>query len=67
MNFSFQEGELSTSQKQAVITLAQKKNRSKRLLKSLRPISLLNFDTKIISKALALRVKKLIHTMVRSD
>ena len=39
-------GQLSTSQKQAVIKLIKKKNRDKQLLKSWRPISLLNIDTK---------------------
>ena len=39
-------GQLSTSQKQAVIKLVKKKNRDKQLLKSWRPISLLNIDTK---------------------
>ena len=67
INFSFQEGELSTSQKEAAITLAEKKDRDKRLLKNWRAISLINVDDKIISKGLALRVKKVLHTIVHTD
>ena len=58
VNYSFKVGELSTSQKQAVITLIEKKGRDKRLVKNWRPISLMNVDTKIASKTLALRMKK---------
>ena len=58
LNYSFKVVELSTSQKQAVITLIEEKGRDKRLVKSWRPISLMNVDTKIASKALALRMKK---------
>ena len=57
LNYSFKVGELSTSQKQAVITLIEKKGRDRRLVKNWRPISLMNVDTKIPSKALALRLK----------
>jgi len=45
-------GELTTSQKQAVITLLDK-GKDRTLLKNWRPISLLNNDYKIISKAIA--------------
>ena len=50
-------GELSTSQKQAIITLTEKKGRDKRLVKKWRPISLMNVDVKIASKALSFRPK----------
>ena len=49
---------LSTSQRQAVIRLIEKKERDKRFLKNWRPISLLNDDYKIIAKALATRLKE---------
>ena len=57
-------GELSTSQKQAVITLIEKKSRDKRLIKNWRPILLMNVDTKIASKVLALRMKKVIPNII---
>ena len=54
----FISGELCTSQKQTVIKLIEKKDRDKRLIKNRRPISLLNIDTKLISKVIAIRLKK---------
>ena len=53
LNYSFTVGDLSTSQKQAVITLIEKKGRDKRLVKDWRPISLMNVNTKIASKVIA--------------
>ena len=50
-NHSFVKGELSSSQKQAVITLIQKKDRDIKLIKNWRPISLINIVIKIASKA----------------
>ena len=64
LNHSFSVGELSTSQRQAVIILIEKKGRDKRLVKNWRPISLMNADTKIASKILALRIKKVIRNLI---
>ena len=66
-NYSFEKGELSASQKQAVITLIQKKDRDVMLIKSWRPISLINVDSKIAFKALAARMKKVIHSLISYD
>ena len=50
---SFEVDQLTISQRQAIIKLIKKKERDKRLIKNWRPISLLNLDTKLLSKALA--------------
>ena len=44
LNYAFEYGELSNSQKQAVITLIEKKGKDKRLVKNWRAISLINVD-----------------------
>ena len=67
LNFSFNNVELSSSQKQAVITLIEKKDREKRLLKNWRPISVINVDCKIASKPLASRLIKVIPQIVHYD
>ena len=56
--------ELSTSQKQAVIKLIEKKDKGKRFIKNWRPVSLLNVDYKIISKALASKLKKALPNLI---
>ena len=67
LNYSFTVRELSTSQKQAVITLIEKKGRNKRLVKNWRRISLMNIDTKIASKVIALRMKKVLPNIINYD
>ena len=56
-----------SSQRQAVIVLIEKKNKDKRFLKNSRPISPINVDAKIESKAVALRIKKVIGNLVHCD
>ena len=60
-------GSLSVSQRQAVIKLLEKKDKDKRYIQNWRPISLLNVDTKIISKALAYRLKKVLPEIINYD
>ena len=57
-------GELSISQRQAIIKLIEKKDRDKRYIKNWRPISLLNVDTKIISKALSEKMKEVLPSLI---
>ena len=64
---SFIAGELSTSQKQSIIKLIEKKDRDKRFIKNWRPISLLNVDMKLISKVLASRLKSVISYIVNEN
>ena len=55
---------LSTSQRQAVIKLIEKKGRDKRFIKNWRPISILNVDYKIIAKTLATRLKETVPKLI---
>ena len=54
---------MSSSEKQAVITLIEKKDRDKRYIKNWRPISLLNVD----SKVLATRIKRVIYKLISNE
>ena len=65
-NECFSTGEMSCSQKQAVITLIEKgKDRS--FLENWRPISLVNVDAKIISKVLATRIKNVLPSIIHHN
>ena len=60
-------GELSSSQKQAVITLIEKKDCDKRLVKNWSQIFLINGDCNIPSKALVSSLKKVIPQIIHYD
>ncbi|MCV6606788.1 MAG: reverse transcriptase domain-containing protein, partial [Campylobacterales bacterium] len=55
------------SQKQAVITLIEKKGKDRSLLENWRPISLLNVDTKIMTKVLATRIKEVLPSIIHHN
>lgn len=62
-NYAYENGELSTSQRQATITLLDK-GKDRTQLKNWRPISLLNSDYKIMSKAIANRFTKYLSQLI---
>ena len=64
---SFNVGQLSTFQRQAVIILIEKKDKDKRMIKNWRPISLINGDAKIASKVLALRMQEVLASIINYD
>ena len=66
LNQSFEDGEMSISQRQAVITLIEKEGKDKRYISNWHPISMINVDSKVAPKCLALRLKKVIYTLVDS-
>jgi len=61
------DGIMTTSQRQSVISLLEKEGKDKLLLKNWRPISLINTDTKLFSKVLALRLRKVINKVVNPE
>ena len=66
MNASYTLGKLSTSQRQAVITLLDK-GKDRQLIKNWRPISMLNVDYKIVTKSIAERIKKHLPTLIHNN
>ena len=67
LNFCHDKGELTSSQKQALITLIENRGKDKTFIKNWRPISLLNVDVKIASKALVVKLKKVINKLIAYD
>ena len=67
LNFAFEHGELSTSHRQAVITLIEQKDKIRQKIQNWRPISLLNVDLKIGTKALALRLQDVLPYVIDDD
>ena len=67
-NSVFENGNLSSSQRKAVITLIHKgKDLARDNLKNWRPISLTNSDYKLLAKCLALRLGDVINDVVSGD
>ena len=55
---------MSRSQKQAVITFIEKKGKDRSFLDNWQPISLVNVDAKIMSKAIATRIKNVLPNII---
>ena len=68
-NLSYERGELSNSQRHGIIRLIEKKGKDldRRYVKNWRPISLLNVDTKIVSKVFAMRLEKVLPHVINGD
>ena len=66
-NYTFQKGTLSISQRRGIISLIPKKDEDKTPLENLRPISLLNVDYKILTKAIVKRLEKVVPKIINYD
>ena len=67
LNYSYDYGELSNSQKQATITLIEEKDKDRRDLANWRPISLINVDVKIGSKPIAKRLENVLPNIIHHN
>ena len=67
INYGFEKGQLSICQRRGIITLAPKKDKPTNLLCNLRPISLLNTDYKIATKAIAKRLEAVLPLVINAD
>lgn len=67
MEYSLENGSLTDQQATGVITLIPKKEQDRQQLSNWRPITLLNSDAKILSKALAKRIQSCIQEVVSED
>ena len=61
-----EKGFLSSSQKQPINKLLDK-GKDKRFVKNLRPISLINYDAKLLSKTLADRLRTVLSSLISHD
>ena len=52
LNYAYDHGKLSNSHRRAIITLIEKKDKDRRDISNWRPISLINVNVKIGSKAI---------------
>ena len=66
-NAAYKNGEMSISQRRGVITLIPKEDSNLLNLANWRPITLLNLDYKIASKAIAKRIEKVLASLINSD
>ena len=63
-NYAFQTGKLSISQGLEIISLIPKEDKNLEFLKNWRPITLLNTDYKIATKAIAMRQEKVLPKII---
>ena len=66
-NFCQKEGRLFESARQGIISLIPKPEKNRSYLKNWRPIALLNVDYKILSKAIATRIKLVLDHLIDED
>ena len=66
-NAAYEVNELSISQRRGIVTLSPKEDGSLLALQNWRPITLLNVDCKIATKAIAKRIEPYLPTLIHND
>ena len=66
-NYSFEVGKLHSSALKGIINLIPKRSKDSRIIKNLRPISLLPTEYKLIEKVLANRMKPSLESIIHQD
>ena len=64
INYGYNKGELSVTQKQGIITCVPKGDTPNQFMKNWRPISLLNTVYKLASSCIAERIKSVLSTLL---
>ena len=67
INYAYETGQLSVSQKRGIVKLIPKKDAEPYYVKNWRPISLLNCDYKLATKAVANRLKQVLPKLIDND
>ena len=67
LNYSFDKGELSVTQKQGIVSIIPKARKPREFLKNWRPITLLNISYKLLSSCLANRIKTVLDTLMHEN
>ena len=65
--YSFEHGMLTSDQRRGILNLIPKGNKDIRFLNNWRPVSILNTDYKILTKALAIRLQSVLPSLIHSD
>ena len=67
INYALAYGKLSVEQRRGIISLLLKKDKARLYLKNWRPITLLNVDNKILTKALGKRINSFLPSLIDED
>ena len=67
LNYSYESGQLSITQRRGIIKLIPKKDAEPYFIKNWRPLTLLNCDYKIAAKSIANHIKTVLPDLINND